>query len=451
MRVLQNPIVLKSIFVFCIIAGLFMIAVIFIRLLKKGVMKQDETPRPDPERAGFSLAAYEGVITRMKEQERELERLRRSEAERARESATVSEAIISNLASGVVLFNTAGLIRQANPAARVLLGYASPSSMHARGIFRTVTAVRFTEDFASDVSTPADRLVSAIESSISDGYQFRRVEADYTTPAGNKRVLGITISPVRLPAGDRLGAACLLTDLTDISRLSEQIKLQENMAALGEMSAGIAHEFKNSLATISGYAQMLTQESQSDFAARIADETTNLSRIVSDFLNFARPQGNAREPINVFDLVRDCAQETHVLLATAQSGEDFSVLGDPTALRQAISNLLRNSAEAAPGRASIVAKFVATPAHVQVSLTDNGGGIPKENLSKVFIPFFTTKAQGTGLGLALVHRIVSEHGGSVEVESPISLPQGGTGAAFTLTFPRSTWAKDPVKMTPQSE
>jgi signal transduction histidine kinase len=217
------------------------------------------------------------------------------------------------------------------------------------------------------------------------------------------------------------------------------------------MSAGIAHEFKNSLATISGYAQMLTQESQSDFAARIADETTNLSRIVSDFLNFARPQGNAREPINVFDLVRDCAQETHVLLATAQSGEDFSVLGDPTALRQAISNLLRNSAEAAPGRASIVAKFVATPAHVQVSLTDNGGGIPKENLSKVFIPFFTTKAQGTGLGLALVHRIVSEHGGSVEVESPISLPQGGTGAAFTLTFPRSTWAKDPVKMTPQSE
>lgn len=451
MRLLQNPIVLKAILVFCAIATLFILGIIFMRLMKKELMKQDAERRPDPERAGFSLAAYEGVITKMKEQERELERLRRSEADRARESATVSEAIISNLASGVVLFNTAGLVRQANPAARALLGYASPSSMHARGIFKTVSAARFTENFSSEATTPSDRLISAIERSIRDGEQFRRVEADYTTPAGEHRVLGITISPVRLLSGDRLGAACLLTDLTDISRLSQQVKLQENMAALGEMSAGIAHEFKNSLATISGYAQMLSQESKSEFAARIADETSNLSRIVSDFLNFARPQGNAREPINMFDLVRDCADEARVSLTIAQSGNDFSIPGDPTALRQAISNLLRNSAEAAEDNASVSANFSASPTTLRISLTDNGGGIPKENLSKIFIPFFTTKAHGTGLGLALVHRIVSEHGGTIEVESPVSLPHGGTGTAFTLTFPRSTWAKDPVRTASQSE
>lgn len=450
MKLLQNPVVIKALIAFIITCFFALLGVVLMRRLRKQVSDTGQAaPRIDAERAGFSLAAYEGVITRLKEQERELTQLRRSESDRAKESATVSDAIISNLASGVVLFNTAGLVRQANPAARTLLGYASPSSMHARGIFKTVTAVRFSEEAIGSGSTPADQLVNAIERSIREGAQFRRVEAHYATPGGDKRVLGITISPVAHAAGERLGAACLLTDLTDIARLSERVKLQENMAALGEMSAGIAHEFKNSLATISGYAQMLSADSQSEFAARIADETANLSRIVSDFLNFARPQGNARERLQLYDLIVDCAHEAHVQLSFSQTGEDFTVLGDPTALRQAFSNLLRNSAEAAPQSPTVFVKFVADAKAVQVSLTDNGGGIPAEQLSKIFIPFFTTKSHGTGLGLALVHRIITEHGGAIEVQSPVPLPQGGSGTAFTLTFPRSTSSEEHAGSAPE--
>jgi signal transduction histidine kinase len=441
-RLLQNPIVLKAALTFLLICVFALLGMILIRRARKQITQSDPQPRIDAQHAGFSLAAYEGVITRLKEQERELDRLRRSESDRAKESATVSEAIISNLASGVVLFNTNGLVRQANPAARALLGFASPSSMHARGIFKTVTSVRFAEG-GVQADDPANALVNAIERGISEGALFRRIEANYTTPAGQSRVLGITISPVRLASGDRLGAVCLLTDLTDITRMSEQLRLNENMAALGEMSAGIAHEFKNSLATISGYAQMLAAESNgtSDFAQRIVTETGNLSRIVSDFLKFARPQGVDKEQIELLPLVEESARENNVRLSIARSGDDFRINADRTALKQAISNLFRNSSEAAGESAQMFATINATPESVNVQLTDNGGGIAPENLQKIFIPFFTTKAKGTGLGLALVHRIITEQGGAISVSSPVTLPSGDLGTTFTLTLPRGTSSK----------
>ena len=443
MRLLQNPIIVNAVVTFFLICVFAVVGILLIRRMKKQVNTDMESARVEGQRPGFSLAAYEGVITRLKEQERELEKLRRSENERAKESATVSEAIVSNLPSGVLLFNTAGLVRQANPAARTLLGFASPSSLHARDIFKTVSAVRPAEVSSNGV-TPADALVSLVQKSIAEGALFRRVEADYVTPSGDRRVLGITISPVRLASGERLGAACLLSDLTDIALLSEQVKTKQSMAALGEMSAGIAHEFKNSLATISGYAQMLAAGKEKDeagFAGRIVGETENLARIVSDFLKFAKPQGAAREEINLFDLVMECGREAKVELGYSLTGEEMFVLGDPTALRQAISNLFRNSVEAAaPEKAKVIAAFKSTAEGVSVSLVDNGGGIPPEILDRIFIPFFTTKAQGTGLGLALVHRIVTEQGGTISVESPIDIPGHGKGTAFTLAFPHAASA-----------
>jgi signal transduction histidine kinase len=441
-QILQNPVFIKlgaTLFIFMM--GLAVV-ILVIRYLRNQLVSggEDEKRRVSVDDNAFTLTAYEGVIRKMKDQEKELERLRRSERDQANESASMSEAVLSNLGSGVVLFNTANLVRQANPAAKNLLGYASASGLHSRDIFRGVSKVRMPIVLTSqkiDDEEGASPLLKAVDAAIKQGTQIRRIEADYRTPAGESRVLGITISPVRGPAGEPLGAAALISDLTEITQLSQQMRLRESMAALGEMSAGIAHEFKNSLATISGYAQMLQKETDAtiatQFAGKIAGETASLARIVNNFLNFARPQGLAREPLDLRKMLEDCAEEAHVQLNTENCPAEIMALGDPTALRQAFSNLLRNSAEAVrPGetaKTTLTATVNATA--TTLSLSDNGTGIAPEQLSRIFIPFFTTKPEGTGLGLALVHRIITEHGGTVNVSS------NALGSTFTIAFPPS--------------
>ena len=384
---------------------------------------------PGPE---FAAATVQAVIARLKEQEKELERLRHLEKSRARTSENISAAVLSNLASGVLLFGPALLVRQANEAARSILGYASPTGLHARDLFQGASALR--SDPSVSVPTPAS-LPDAVELCLRTGASFRRLEADYTTPAGEKRVLGITLSPVRGSAGEALGAACLVSDLTEISSMAQQMRLRENLASLGEMSAGIAHEFKNSLATISGYAQMLTTENDlpttQQFAGKIVSETAGLTRIVTDFLKFARPQDLEAETVELRSLVEDCARECGVELKLDAFPPGLSLLGDATALRQAFSNLLRNSIEAGRNGVPVTVEVsaLADAQATQLVFKDNGSGIASENLARIFVPFFTTKANGTGLGLALVHRIVSEHGGTVSVASSPS------GSTFTLSFP----------------
>ena len=424
----------------------FVLSVALMRRLRKKITEEDAgepARRAAAENSGFSLAAYQGVIQRLKEQEKELDRLHKVERERAQVSENVSAAVLSNLPSGVLLFNPAGLVQQANQAAKSILGYASPLGLHARDLFRGVSGVRMAAD---EPEASLDALLDAVELALRKGAAFRRLEAGYRTPAGEQRVLGITLSPVRTAAGDTLGAACLVSDLSEITTLARQVRLRENLAALGEMSAGIAHEFKNSLATISGYAQMLAgerdPETSQQFARKIAAETSSLTRIVTDFLNFARPQDLQAETVELRPLLEDCARQCGIALRFGAFPPGLQLNGDPTALRQAFANLLRNSAEAArdgqPAEVAISAESAGEA--LRLVLRDNGGGIPQEDLAKIFIPFFTTKSQGTGLGLALVHRILSEHGGAISVASDAA------GSTFTLSFPAAKAATTASKL-----
>ena len=432
MRLLANPIVLRMLIGLVAAGFALVIGVVLIRKMRAEVREEvaDEPLRASDAR--FPLETYHAVIERLKEQEKQLQELRRAESERARASENISAALLTNLPSGVLLFNAKGLVQQANPAARNILGYASISGLHARDVFRGARLLNRSDHGAENApATPLD----AVETALRDGASARRLETEYVTPAGEERVLGLTVSPVLASDGKRLGAACLISDLTEINRLSRQMRLRENLASLGEMSAGIAHEFKNSLATISGYAQMLAAEEQlevvHDFARKIENETGNLARVVTDFLAFARPQALRNESVAVRAVLENCARDCNVELHLEQVPPDLVLTGDPTALRQAFSNLLRNSAEAARNGAPVEVKVSAERGEhgIRLTISDNGHGIPEDRLGKIFIPFFTTKAQGTGLGLALVHRIVTEHGGTIAVSS------GAWGTSFTLTFP----------------
>jgi two-component system sensor histidine kinase PilS (NtrC family) len=429
-ELLTNPVVLRAILTFVLALAMLFLGVALIRRMRQSLTNDNQpAKRATGEQSGFALEAYHGVIQRLKEQELELVRLRGEASARASASENMSSVVLTNLTSGVLLFNNMGMVQQANQAARTILGYASPLSLHARDIFRTVTALRLEngEQHATGIA-----LMQAVQIAIGQGTPFRRMEADYRTPSGEDRVLGITLSPVKGASGEGLGAACLVSDLTQITALEREARTRQNLAALGEMSAGIAHEFKNSLATISGYAQMLGTSSDSgarEFGQKIRRETENLTRVVSDFLAFARgPQEVAKVPVELPALLEDCARESGVELHLGDAAE-LALLGDRTALRQLFSNLFRNSSEAATGTCRIDVTAARHGQTAEIRVKDNGPGIPADVLEKIFIPFYTTKPSGTGLGLALVHRIATDHGGKVTVVS------GQEGTTFILSLP----------------
>jgi len=417
--------------------GAAIVAVIMARrYFQHGSSSQDDIgamkPRSDNPTA-FMTASMQAVIKKLKEQEKELEALHRAERERAQQTERMSEAVTRNMPAGLLLVNSAGLVTSANPAAEAALGVKS------------LAYRRY-----SEVLGAGSRLTELVAGCLEHGRTFRREEVEYLTPAHELRQLGVTISPIQNNANEITGAICLLSDLTELAALQKQIHMKENLAALGELSAGIAHEFKNALATISGYAQMIRSEAQPGTELRehgelILRQTRSLTHVVTEFLKFARPLELADEQVSLRPMIdRIVAEIAEVVpgVPFVTTGEFGEVSGDDALLRQAILNLARNAAEAAAGnpaggRVIIQGELdVSGPLQGQrISITDNGSGIPPEALTKIFMPFYTTKANGTGLGLAVVQKIVVQHGGSIEARNQ---PLGGAEFIVWLPFVRET-------------
>jgi PAS domain S-box-containing protein len=385
----------------------------------------DASPRIENS-AAFMTASMQGVIRKLREQEKELERLHRIEKERAEQNERLSEEVTRNMPAGLVMVNAQGIVASANPAAEQVLG--------VRGLgYRRY----------SEVLGESSELTNLVGQCIAQGKIFRREQVDHTTPSGEIRRLGVTISPVRTADEKISGAICLLSDLTELAALQEQIELKKNLAALGELSAGIAHEFKNALATISGYAQMIRSESSdgeiSDHAERILEQTRNITHVVTEFLKFARPLDISDEPVELQPLIGRAIDEIVSAApgVSVRAEGDFGIVaGDEGLLRQVILNLARNGAEACEGRndgqVSVRGEIVRggdSPSQ-RITVQDNGSGISPEALPNLFHPFFTTKARGTGLGLAVVQKIILQHGGQIEARNH---PSGG--AVFIVTLP----------------
>lgn len=438
-----------AVFIVVVVLLFFVVMVALRKSLRRGEAPapQDEfappRPRSDNE-AAFLTASMQSVIVRLKEQEKELERLHRQEKERAQQTAQLSVAVTRNMPTGLLLINDAGLITMSNPAAETVLG--------TQGLaFRRY----------SEVLGPGSTLVSLLAASLRDGRTFQREEADYITPAGETRRLGLTISPV-FPPGDPKGkisgAVCLLTDLTELNALQQQMRLRENLAALGEMSAGIAHEFKNSLATISGHAQLIRGEAPADSeiaesAGKIMAQAQSLASIVTEFLRFARPLEASSESVATLPLVdsviEECSRQFPGVDFSVQ-GDFLPIVGDEPLLRQALANLVRNAAQASPPPGPPAGHKPAVVIHgraenravghgLRIAVADNGAGVAEADLPRLFLPFFTTKPDGTGLGLALVQKIVVHHGGTVTARNR---PEGG--AEFIVWLPAARKSPEAV-------
>ena len=432
---------LATVFLLAFMGVIFLLSMALRRFLHRGdgpAADDTATLKPkgdDP--SAFMAASMQGVILKLREQEKELERLHRAEKERAEQTERLSEEVTRNMPAGLLLVNASGIITSANPAAETALG------------IRGLAYRRYTEALGAD--SAVTRLIG---NCLAHGRTHRREEIQHTTLSGELRQLGVTISPVIQGTSTRKisGAICLLSDLTELAALQRQMHLKENLAALGELSAGIAHEFKNALATISGYAQMIQGEASevtAKYADRILEQTRAITHVITEFMKFARPLELANDQVDVRPLVERVIAEVRDVVPQvilAAEGDFAQVSGDEGLLRQAVLNLARNAAEASRDRPSggrvIVRGSVEQNGGFDVqriSVSDNGPGIPSADLPKIFRPFYTTKAQGTGLGLAVVQKIVVQHGGTVEVRNQ---PQGG--AEFILWLPLHREAAEAV-------
>jgi signal transduction histidine kinase len=375
-------------------------------------------PRAAAETALLSAALQEAV-TKLKAQER-------ATAARADASERMSGEIISSLTAGLLVVGLRGEVRILNPAGKRVLG--RPESH---------------DPDAFERSAREQPLIDVIDQCLRHRSSIVRQEVVLPDAGQGVTHLGVSVSPLFDPQGEPHGAICLFTDLTAVKDLEEQLRLKESLATVGELTAGIAHEFRNGLATIHGYGKLIDVNAlpaqYRPYVEGIRSETDALSQVVTNFLNFARP---AQLTLTAVDLGAICERAAAEIRPDASalggqvevSGEFGIVEGDEVLLRQAISNLLRNALDACAGagapRIAIQSDLDVAARISRISITDNGPGVPAALRERVFQPFFTTKRDGTGLGLALVQKIIVFHNGRVVATSG---PEGG--ASFQITLP----------------
>ncbi|MGE0362624.1 MAG: nitrogen regulation protein NR(II) [Vicinamibacterales bacterium] len=366
-------------------------------------------------------AALQEAVAKLKAQERTT--LARAEA-----SERLNAQIIDGLTSGLLVAGRDGRIRLLNPAGARILGIAPPVLPAAIG------------DVLRDVA-PLAALVAA---AVADGRTAVSRRHVATGVAGGPSHLGVTLSPLAGEAGEG-GVICLFSDLSRVVTLEEQLRLKDALARLGELTAGLAHEFRNGLATIHGYARLLDPEAlaapHSTYAAGLRSETQALGELVTNFLNFARPERLQLQPLSLESVVRRAVADVDPAGGTVRvSGHFGEVDGDDVLLRQAFSNLLRNAVDACRGAGivpdvAVHGEVAIADGTVIVTVADNGPGLPEADRDRLFQPFFTTRADGTGLGLALVQKFVVTHNGHVRAGNG---PTGG--ALFTVILPLRTAA-----------
>jgi signal transduction histidine kinase len=407
----------------------------------------------------FVVETFQALVDQLQAKEKELARLHAAERNRAERSERLSERLIANIPSGLVTVDAHGVVTTTNLQAMKIFGLANTAGLYATdketGLFAPGIDCEKFFRHSPDMAT-------LVRGCIQSGSPLRREEVEVVLPDGRIRTLGLSISPIADNAQNVEGALCLMTDITEVIELRERMKLQENLASLGEMAAGIAHEFKNSLATIHGYIQLM--QTQVEGATGVApgdgsatleaalNEVRLLARVVTDFLNFARPQSLNLSPVDLRRLVDDCVDELRPMfeesgVEVTVDGEYAEIQADESLLRRAFSNLIRNAAEAIDGQSarklvslwgSIDKGPDARYAHIRVS--DTGKGIAREDLQRIFIPFFTTKSRGYGIGLAIVQKVLVAHEGDVVVEQSSS---AGTTFHCRLALKPSTDAVNP--------
>ena len=383
-------------------------------------------------------AAFRAVAAKLRDQEQALGELG-ARAGGVGDLVRFATGPASAMSTGVLVVDRHGRVAGANPAAARLLGRGEPAALRSLELAR--------------LPLPAPGLAELVRSCVEQGRGVSREVLEVRGEGVEPGHLGVAISPAPGMDGTAAGALVLMTDLTEIRHVQAQARLRESLASVGQLSAGIAHEFRNALGTILGYARMLEKIEEPRVrgpAREIVREVDSVRLAVDEFLLFARPPEPVRIEVELLELLRACAAGASDGIAVTIDGEFGRVLADEGLLRRAFGNLLQNAADVAAEEGRLVSvritgRRVAGGGALQLDVADDGPGIPPERRAQVFVPFFTTRARGTGLGLALVQRTIVDLGGTIEVgDAP------GGGAAFRIRLPLREAKRDGGSGAPES-
>jgi len=341
------------------------------------------------------------------------------------DSRAFASEMVANLPEGIIVTDPDRIISFINPIALAMLGLD-----HSRSIGRPAEEI---------LPVQLNRLMAAI----SKEQKIVEQELSFPDQEGFELTAAVSVTDIISEDGDFVGTMFILRDLTQIRRLQATVQKQEKLAAIGNLAAGVAHEVRNPLSSIKGYAtyfgSLFAEDSEKKKAAEVMTaEVERLNRVISELLEIARPSDIKPTMTDIrflltssIRLVQQEADNAGVRIQTLIDEAIAPCVLDPDRLTQALINLYINGIQAMPngGELSIAAR--ATENNLVISVSDTGIGMPDEQLGKIFDPYYTSKNTGTGLGLAIVSKVVEAHDGTIEVHSA---EQKGT--RFTITLPR---------------
>ena len=345
------------------------------------------------------------------------------------ELRALNQNVVESIPSGLITLTSFGTASFVNPAAAALL-HMEPLAILGR---HAIELGFFTND---DWTAARQELASG---------QVVRGEIDGMDVGGEPHSFGYAVSPLTTLEGAAAGYTLIFQDLTEMKKLEAEVRLKDRMAAVGELSAGIAHEIRNPLAAIAGSVQVLKNSKsltaqEQRLMSIVLKESERLNQSISEFLRFVRPQEKRAIEFDVavsiaetLDLLENSSElhERHEIRREIEP-PSFQIVGDADQIRQVFWNLARNAVQAMPQGGVLTVRTRVDDGAYHIVFTDSGRGMSRADLQRLFQPFRTNFPSGTGLGMAISYRIVQAHGGRIEVSSV-----EGAGSSITVTLPLS--------------